>query len=173
MSLVALGGGALYLKVCFNDLSVDAARVLLVVSPTCTDCLAGVRIVATAASDIRVRPVTILTLWTAMRPGDCEAAAARVSAAFGAELGFSHFWEEDGWPVSTVLRPLLGLGAYDPTRSAWDVYLFYEPGVRWVDQTPPSPTEWAHQLDELAPGFGERLSLATVRRWLQGPHNCR
>jgi hypothetical protein len=103
-----------------------------------------------------------------MRPADCEAAAAGASAAFGAELGFSHFWEEDGWPVSTALRPLLGSGANDPARSAWDVYLFYEPGVRWVDQTPPIPTEWAHQLDELALGFGERLSLATVRRWLQG-----
>jgi hypothetical protein len=69
--------------------------------------------------------------------------------------------------VSTALRPLLGLGDYETTRSAWDVYLFYEPGVEWVHRVPPTPTQWAHQL-EPDPGVGDRLALGTVSRWLTG-----
>jgi hypothetical protein len=29
---------------------------------------------------------------------------------------------------------------------AWDVYLVYEPGVVWDDDTPPEPTYFMHQL---------------------------
>ena len=75
-----------------------------------------------------------------VRPGDCDDAAARASEAFSGDLRFSHFWEEEGWPVSTALRPLLGFGDYEPTRSAWDVDLFYEPGVKWMHRVPPTPT---------------------------------
>jgi hypothetical protein len=47
MFLVALGG-AVQLKDCFNERADGSARVLLVVSPTCAGCLAGVRVVAAA-----------------------------------------------------------------------------------------------------------------------------
>jgi hypothetical protein len=108
-----------------------------------------------------------------MRPGDCEEAATRASEAFSGDSGFAHFWEEEGWPVSTARRPLLGLGDYEPTRSVWDVYLCYDPGVEWVHLVPPTPTQWAHQL-EPDPGVGDRLALNTVSRWLAGPaHSCR
>ena len=166
MFLVALGG-TVQLKDCFNERVDGLARVLLVVSPTCADCLAGVRIVAAAAQEVRATRVRLLALWTAMRPDDCEEAAVRASEAFSGDSGFSHFWEEEGWPVSTALRPLLGLGDYEPTRSAWDVYVFYEPGVEWVHRVPPTPTQWAHQL-EPDPGVGDRLAFGTVSRWLTG-----
>ncbi len=166
MFLVALGG-TVQLKDCFNERADGLARVLLVVSPTCADCLAGVRIVAAAAQEVRATRVRLLALWTAVRPRDCEEAAARASEAFSGDSGLSHFWEEEGWPVSTALRPLLGLGDYEPTRSAWDVYLFYEPGVEWVHREPPTPTHWAHQL-EPDPCVGDRLALGTVSRWLTG-----
>jgi hypothetical protein len=126
-----------------------------------------VSVVAAAAQEIRATRVRLLALWTAMRPGDREEAAARASEAFSGDSGFSHFWEEEGWPVTTALRPLLGLGDCEPTRSAWDVYLLYEAGVKWVDRVPPAPTEWAHQL-EPDPGVGDRLALGTVTRWLAG-----
>jgi hypothetical protein len=165
MSLVALCGTA-QLKGCFNERVDDSARLLLVVSPTCADCLAGVSIVVAAARQTPMTRFGILVLWTAMRSGDSEAAVTWASGACsGGDSGFFHFWEEEGWPVSTALWSLLGLGDYDPTRSAWDVYLFYEPGMRWVDQVPPTPSEWAHQL-EPDPGVGDRLTLATVSRWL-------
>jgi hypothetical protein len=158
-------GGTTQLKNRFNEAVDDPVRLLLVVSPTCADCQAGVTLVAAAASQTGATGVSILALWTAMRPGDSEAAAARVSEDFGQDATVSHFWEEEGWPVSTGLRPLLGLGDHDPTQSAWDVCLYYEPGVRWVDRVPPAPTEWAHNLQH-DPGVGDHLSLATLARWL-------
>jgi hypothetical protein len=84
-------------------------------------------------------------------------------AAFDSASGFSHFREEDGWPISTALRPILGLGSCDPTKSAWDAYLFYGPGVTWVGRGPPTPTEWAHHF-QANPGVGDRLTFATVAR---------
>jgi hypothetical protein len=101
-----------------------------------------------------------------MRPTDNQEAATRASETCSGAPGFSHYWEEDSWPVSTALRPILGLGTYETTRSAWDVYLFYGRGARWVGQAPPAPTEWAHQLNP-DPGVGERLTPATVARWLR------
>jgi hypothetical protein len=103
-----------------------------------------------------------------MRPGDCESAAVEASAAFASAAGFAHFWEQAGWPISTTLRPLLGLAGYEPTRSAWDVYLFYEPGVIWVGYARPTTTEWTHHFQP-EPNVGDRLTLATVARWLEGP----
>ena len=166
MSLVALGS-TLQLKDCFNARSGDAARILMVLSPTCPGCLRGVSIVAAATREVETTNVSLLVLWTAMRPGDCASAAAGASAAFDSASGFSHFWEEDGWPISTALRPILGLGGYDPTKSAWDVYLFYGPGPTWVGLGPPTPAEWAHPIQP-DPGVGDRLTFATVARWLDG-----
>jgi len=166
MSQVA-HGGPLQLKDCFNARSNDAGRILMVVSPTCPDCLEGVRLVAATASEVRATKVSLFALWTAMRPGDCEAAAVGASAVFDSASGFSHFWEEHGWPISTALRPLLELGGYEPTQSAWDVYLFYGPGVTWVSQGPPIPTAWAHHFRP-DPGVGDRLTVATVAGWLDG-----
>jgi hypothetical protein len=166
MILVALGG-TLQLRHCFNARSDDAARILMVVSPTCPDCLRRVSVVAAAAGAVEATSVRLLVLWTAMRPGDCASAAAAASAAFDRAAGFAHFWEDDGWPISTALRPLLGLGEYEPTRSAWDVYLFYGPGVIWVGEGPPTPTAWAHHLQP-DPGVGDHLTLATIARWLDG-----
>lgn len=109
MTLVELGG-TLQLKDSFNARTDDAARILMVVSPTCPDCLRGVSVVSEAARELEATNFTLLVLWTAMRPGDSEAAALGASAAFDSAAGFSHYWEEDGWPISTALRPLLAWG---------------------------------------------------------------
>ena len=36
----------------------------------------------------------------------------------------------------------------DLTRTAWDVYLVYEPGITWDGELPPPPSYWMHQLTE-------------------------
>ena len=91
MFMVAFGG-TVQLKDCLNERADDSARLLLVVSPTCADCLAGVSVVAAAAHEVRATRVRLLALWCAMRPGDCEEAAARTSEAFSGDSGFCHFW---------------------------------------------------------------------------------
>jgi hypothetical protein len=32
------------------------------------------------------------------------------------------------------------------TRTAWDVYLLYPPGITWKGREPPRPGFWMHQL---------------------------
>lgn len=136
----------------------DKWRLLLVLSPTCEECLDGAATVASAAP---LEPVYVL--WLGMRPGDGPQAA--IAAASELPQTFAHFWEEEGWPVSTALRPILGLGDYDAERSAWDVYLLYEAGVSWTEG-PPVPKAWAHNLNP-DPGIAPRISEELVRRWFR------
>jgi hypothetical protein len=42
------------------------------------------------------------------------------------------------------------------TEPAWDVYLVYEPGIKWNDSSPPEPTFFMHQLGGRLPD-GQRL----------------
>ena len=32
-------------------------------------------------------------------------------------------------------------------RVAWDIYLFYSPGILWTDR-PPKPNRWMHQMSD-------------------------
>src|SRR5207247_539948 len=105
--------------------------------------------------------IPVFVLWIGTRQEDSPAAASRVAAKLPAD--FLNFWEEEGWPVSTSVRPLLGLGDYDPQRSAWDVYLMYDRGVRW-DDGPVGPTAWAYNLDQ-DPGVGVRIDRDLILRW--------
>lgn len=41
---------------------------------------------------------------------------------------------------------------------AWDVYLLYQPGVRWTGAVPPMPSFWMHQLQPKR-GADQKLHL--------------
>jgi hypothetical protein len=62
---------------------------------------------------------------------DTAEEADRAATAFGVNGHgiVRHYWEEEGWPVSSRVRSALGIGPYDPTQSAWDVHLLYRLGV--------------------------------------------
>jgi hypothetical protein len=135
------------------------------VSPTCEQCFAGLRLVldVVAGAD----GVAVFVLWLNMLEGDTAQEADRAATAFGVdgEVMVRHYWEEEGSPVSTHVRSVLGIGPYDPTQSAWDVHLLYRLGAEWDGNAPPLPTAWAYNLvDDLC--VGERLSATVVRRWL-------
>jgi len=51
-----------------------------------------------------------------------------------------HFWDEDGQLVKED-RDVLKMN-----EPAWDIYLLYGPDARWVDDRPPVPLYWMHQL---------------------------
>ena len=126
----------------FNQWS-DAVRVISVVSPTCPNCLEGYELVSRTPAG-----PTSLVLWTAMLDGDSTRFAFE---RIGSDRRSTHYWEGEGWPVSTRLRPVLGLGTYNPEMSAWDVYLLFPPGVVWTDEDPPLPLDWTHNLRENEP----------------------
>ena len=142
----------------FNHQS-DTVRVLAVLSPTCPNCLEGYELV----SQIPGGPACMV-LWTAMREADTAEEAAKLISS---DRRCSHYWETDGWPVSTRLRPLLELGPYDPEQSAWDVYLLYRPGINWTGEDPPAPSDWTHNLREHEPRR-PRISSALLSRWTRG-----
>ena len=129
---------------------------LAVLSPTCPECLAGYELLS------RMSPtVSRLVLWTAIKDGDSVSAVATL---IGGDQQFAHYWEDEGWPVSTRLRPLLGLGPFDPEKSAWDVYLLYSPGIIWTDEDLPKPSDWTHNLLVLDPER-PRITAAQLARW--------
>jgi hypothetical protein len=100
-----------------------------------------------------------------MLDGDTPQAARLAANDFRIDGVARHYWEEEGWPVSTRLRSVLGIGPYDATQSAWDVHLLYRTDAEWRGDEPPSPTAWAYNLlDDLC--VGERLSATVVDRWL-------
>jgi hypothetical protein len=148
----------------FNDERAER-RVLSLVSPTCDQCAAGLRLVldGVAGAD----GAAAFVLWLNMLEGDTAQAAGRAAISFGVDgvRAVQHYWEDDGWPVSSRVRSLLGIGPYDPTQSAWDVHLLYRLGAEWNGNAPPLPAAWAHNLlDDLC--VGERLSATVVRSWL-------
>ena len=146
----------------FNERRADP-RVLSLVSPTCDQCLAGLRVVVDTIGD--ARGITVLVLWLDMIAGDGPEAAARMSSELARNSGVKHYWEGDGWPVSSRVRSLLGIGAYDPKQSAWDVHVLYGQGIEWSGVAPPSPTAVAYNtLDDMS--VGKRLSATVIRRWL-------
>ena len=76
---------------------------------------------------------------------------ARTGAARFEHLPVSHSWDGDR-ELGKLYATTLGLN-----RTAWDVYLLYQPGITWDDETPPSPTFWMHQLGS---NFGADPALA-------------
>jgi hypothetical protein len=51
-----------------------------------------------------------------------------------------HFWDGEA-RLMNAYQQVLRL-----PEDAWDVYLVYDPGVRWEDELPPAPQFWMHQL---------------------------
>ena len=74
-----------------------------------------------------------------MMPGDTPPAAA-VQSEFLRDPRVSYAWDEKR-ALGDLLAPRLELD-----RTAWDVYLVYQRGIRWDRSGPPRPTLWMHQL---------------------------
>jgi hypothetical protein len=133
--------------------------VLAVLSPTCPECLAGYELL------LRMPPITTrLVLWTAMTDGDSVSTVATLID----DDNCTHYWEDEGWPVSTRLRPLLDLGPPDSEKSAWDVYLLYSPGIIGTEEDLPVPSDWTHNLRD-QDAERPRITAAQIARWGSRP----
>lgn len=51
-----------------------------------------------------------------------------------------HYWDEGGRLMAQYTATL------KLPEDAWDIYMIYEPGVRWESERPPEPDFWMHQL---------------------------
>jgi hypothetical protein len=72
-----------------------------------------------------------------------QADSVQAAAAAGSHVPdrrARHFYDPDN-TLGKVVADVLGWQG----QLAWDIYLFYAPSARWLDQTP-VPVAWMHQL---------------------------
>lgn len=128
------------LRTAFNA-AADAVRVVSIVSPTCAVCVEGHEVIQQVFDRHDDAQLKAMMVWLPMRPTDEAAAATVQAAAFKDPRLVAEGWDAER-EIGRLFAQTLGL-----TRTAWDVYLVYEPGITWEGKQPPKPTYWMHQLD--------------------------
>lgn len=131
------------LPIAFNA-ATSTPRLVLLVSPTCPLCLAGVEIVLNGLEANPARDLAVFVVWLPVLDEDSADAAVEVANAISPRVAMAQFWDADR-DVSTAVHAVLDLTARR-RRIAWDLYLFYRAGVEW-QRAVPSPDIWLHQLD--------------------------
>lgn len=142
------------IKAAFNA-NADKLRILLLVSPVCSECVFGAQVVRRSIVDRFVASgVYAVVVWEPMIEPDTEAAARRSSANFaGAPAAqfydperqtgwayerehFSGKWDDVEAALSSDhwLREVVD-SKPDPSPE-WDIYMLFKPGVRWEEHVP-------------------------------------
>jgi len=140
-----------------EEFNADAGkvRVLMVVSPTCGECLKGASEVSEQVGEINLgKTVPLFVMWVP-RSGGREKdvpAATRVIADTSAH----EFWDGNDL-FGMQYKQVLGW-----RDNAWDVYMVYGPKAMWTGDLPPVPDFFMHQTSERGPlldpdEFGKRL----------------
>lgn len=142
-------------------------RVLLLLSPTCSECLRGAsEIKKKVLEKLRDTDVRVYVVWQPILKSDNVDRVAAATTRLD-DPRVSHFWDskaelageypgilrfEDDLPgtdIYSFFRRLLAL--YDrlfqcsSALPAWDVYLLFDRSARWNGE-PPTPAFWMHQL---------------------------
>lgn len=142
------------IKTAFNA-NADKPRVLLLVSPVCSECVFGAQVVRRSILDrFASSGVYAVVVWEPMIKPDAEAAARRSSSIFAGSRAaqfydaercagwayerehFSGKWDEveAALPTDHWLRDVVdGRPAPSPE---WDTYMLFKPGVRWEEHAP-------------------------------------
>lgn len=133
----------------------DKPRVVLLVSPVCSECVLGAEVVRHSLLDrFTSSGLHAIVVWLPMLPPDNEAAARQSSGIF-AEASATQFYDPErlsGWAyereqfarkwdeVAAALPADHWLREYHDSKPdpapEWDVYMLYKPGRRWEERTP-------------------------------------
>jgi hypothetical protein len=89
--------------------------------------------------------INVFVVWLPMYAVDTFEAVNEASAIYAGEKRVAQYWDPEKHLGISLAK---SFGAVDQ-QVAWDVYLMFDPAVVWNDQ-PPSPTDWAHQLQDSA-----------------------
>ena len=127
----------------FNASS-QKVRVVALLSLTCPDCQSGLGVVGRVLKKFPSPQLKAILVWESMRDGD-NASSATQQAETVQDIRISQ-----GWDGGHNLGKLFGQ-TLDLHQIAWDVYLVYEPGIKWEGPQPPRPTFWMHQLEGADP----------------------
>lgn len=152
-----------------DDFNADADRwrTVLVVSPTCSECVLGAEAVEREIlAKYPAARVCASVVWIPMLESDNESAARRATGII-ARTNASHFYDSAqavGWAYhrgafhDMERRAKVALPAghwlfdawaeHGEDRPQWDLYMLYAPGVRWSEHgtEPPMPTAWIRHV---------------------------
>jgi len=143
-----------------------SVRILVLASPTCPDCLAGVATVRDEVlRDLADPALRVMVVWLPVLDDD-DLAAAQKAARSLHDPRVSQYWDE-----GRRLGEAMGVTLKIPQRHhagfgfAWDVYLLYPRGATWADwlDAPPAPPFFMHQLSSLATSSIPLLEGRTLR----------
>jgi hypothetical protein len=150
------------LKAAFNA-DQGAAKILLIVSPTCPMCRSGAQVIEDSVlAQLGGDRPKVYVVWTKKLFGDNRDAASN-AASLVPDRRARHFWDPTGYLGKQYGKTLELPGG---RRFAWDVYLIFDPKVSWTD-APPVPAFWMHQLGGQKPELrldGARFREAVVQR---------
>lgn len=112
--------------------------------------------------------MSISIVWISTLPGDTEEAAESAADGFR-NPRIRQFYD----PAKRSGKAIAKSIGYED-RIAWDIYLFYSAGAKWIEN-PPAPNDWLHQLSEnwidreryhTGDDLGRELSV-TTKKFLQ------
>jgi hypothetical protein len=125
----------------------DKVRVVMLVSPTCPECLHGAEVVQ---GDLFGRNASSKLAGYAIWVPKLGAHETDVAAGttLASDPRIRHYWDASE-RIGTFYETMLPT----PGTESWDVYMIFSPGVVWSGTTPPKPAIWMHQLPHSAPSL--------------------
>ena len=124
---VSLEGDPFLLE--FNKAS-DHLRVVGIYSPTCGHCLSACADLQQFLEEHPNAKIKVFLLWSPFMAFDTQVTARR-SSRYLSDSRVTHLW--DVWRFGSRSIAM----QYDiPLLEAWDMYAFYEPGVKWEKESP-------------------------------------
>jgi hypothetical protein len=155
-SYTVVGDSVAAVRVAFNA-DAGKVRVLMVVSPTCGECLKGASEISEQVADVNQgKTVPLYVVWVPRSGGRQKdvPAATRVIADTSAH----EFWDEDNL-FGMQYKQVLGWRG-----NAWDVYMVYGPKVQWTGDLPPTPDFFMHQASEKGPRLDSAVFAIRIRQ---------
>ena len=107
---------------------------------------------------LKGKEISVYSVWEPILPSDARFTVGRATKRIP-DKRVKHFWDGDG-VLAESFAPALGIQG-----DAWDVYLVYPRGVEWRGKSPPRPSYFMHQLQQLP--ASRRLNADTLAAHLQ------
>ncbi|MFQ5738638.1 MAG: hypothetical protein ACE5JX_06460 [Acidobacteriota bacterium] len=79
----------------------------------------------------------VLALWSPIRPGDNKF-TARDASIYLTDPRVEHFWDLWSFGLNYYTKHL----NYPRGKLAWDIFVLYEPELKWGEASAPEPTVW-------------------------------
>lgn len=139
------------------DADAGDVRLVMLLSPTCPNCLALARAteryVLEEVADPRLR---VYLVWGPMLEGDSDAQATQAMAHMS-DPRVTHFWTASPAIAESFAKPLV------LKSPAWDLIFFYPPGGHWTDPVP-QPAWFMHQWKTGLPNDRQFNGLTMERK---------